>query len=229
MPATSEHRRWPIWYVPADAAADGFGGIARFVVPRLLERDHANVFTPGVRGRIEASTREGIRLPRIEADKSIMQLLWWTLKSQRIAYARPPWNPGEGQEIRSPAMLLCRNGRGTCVDLAVLLAGVCLNEGLDVLLVMLCTEDEGHVGLAIRLGRSPGGTVQQLYGTAPTGATGVSRVKSVERLMPIHEAQHITNLRLIGARVGLLLNFNSDVLRHGIRRLVHPQGPAASA
>jgi hypothetical protein len=182
VPATSEHRRWPIWYVPADAAADGFGGIARFVVPRLLERDHANVFTPGVRGRIEASTREGIRLPRIEADKSIMQLLWWTLKSQRIAYARPPWNPGEGQEIRSPAMLLCRNGRGTCVDLAVLLAGVCLNEGLDVLLVMLCTEDEGHVGLAIRLGRSPGGTVQQLYGTAPTGATGVSRVKSVERL-----------------------------------------------
>jgi GxxExxY protein len=57
----------------------------------------------------------------------------------------------------------------------------------------------------------------------------IVEVKSVERLMPIHEAQLITYLRLIGARVGLLLNFNSDVLRHGIRRLVHPQGPAASA
>jgi GxxExxY protein len=56
----------------------------------------------------------------------------------------------------------------------------------------------------------------------------IVEVKSVERLMPIHEAQLITYLRLTGARVGLLLNFNTDVLRHGIRRLVNPQRLTAS-
>jgi len=45
-------------------------------------------------------------------------------------------------------------------------------------------------------------------------------MKSVERLMPVHEAQVITYLRITGLRVGLLLNFNSDVLKNGIRRLV---------
>ena len=51
----------------------------------------------------------------------------------------------------------------------------------------------------------------------------IIEVKSVERLMPIHEAQLITYLRLTGLPVGLLLNFNTNVLKNGIRRLVHPQ------
>jgi GxxExxY protein len=49
----------------------------------------------------------------------------------------------------------------------------------------------------------------------------IIEVKSVERLMPIHEAQLITYLRLTGLPVGLLLNFNTSVLKNGIRRLVH--------
>jgi GxxExxY protein len=48
----------------------------------------------------------------------------------------------------------------------------------------------------------------------------VVETKSVERLMPVHEAQVITYLRVTGLRVGLLLNFNTDVLKNGIRRLV---------
>jgi len=47
----------------------------------------------------------------------------------------------------------------------------------------------------------------------------VIELKAVERLMPIHEAQLITYLKLSGIPTGLLLNFNTPVLREGIRRL----------
>ena len=45
-------------------------------------------------------------------------------------------------------------------------------------------------------------------------------LKAVERLLPIHEAQVLTYLKLTGMRVGLLMNFNTSNLRHGLRRLV---------
>ena len=48
----------------------------------------------------------------------------------------------------------------------------------------------------------------------------ILELKTVERLVPIHEAQVITYMKLSGIPTGLLLNFNSVVLRHGIRRLV---------
>ena len=48
----------------------------------------------------------------------------------------------------------------------------------------------------------------------------VLELKTVERLLPIHEAQVITYLRLSGIPTGLLLNFNSVVLKDGIRRLM---------
>jgi GxxExxY protein len=39
-------------------------------------------------------------------------------------------------------------------------------------------------------------------------------------LLPVHEAQMLTYLKLSGIRTGLLLNFNSAVLKDGLRRLV---------
>jgi len=45
-------------------------------------------------------------------------------------------------------------------------------------------------------------------------------LKSVDRLMPIHDAQILTYLRLSGCRVGLLMNFNQEVLRSGLKRFV---------
>ena len=45
-------------------------------------------------------------------------------------------------------------------------------------------------------------------------------IKTVERIMPIHKAQLLTYLRLSGHRVGLLLNFNTVVLKDDIHRLV---------
>ena len=47
----------------------------------------------------------------------------------------------------------------------------------------------------------------------------VVEVKSVERLIGVHQAQLLAYMRLLKKPVGLLLNFNSDVLRTGIRRL----------
>ena len=48
----------------------------------------------------------------------------------------------------------------------------------------------------------------------------ILELKSVEGLLPIHEAQVLTYMKLIGVRTGLLLNFNSAVLKSGIRRLM---------
>lgn len=48
----------------------------------------------------------------------------------------------------------------------------------------------------------------------------VVEVKSIEAIAPIHEAQLITYLRLGGWQVGLLINFNVVVLKHGICRRV---------
>ena len=46
-------------------------------------------------------------------------------------------------------------------------------------------------------------------------------LKTVESLLPVHEAQLLTYLRLTGCRVGLLINFNVPTLRTGIKRLVN--------
>jgi GxxExxY protein len=48
----------------------------------------------------------------------------------------------------------------------------------------------------------------------------IIEIKAVERLMPIHEAQVLTYLRLSGHKVGLLMNFNSLVLKDGLRRFM---------
>ena len=49
----------------------------------------------------------------------------------------------------------------------------------------------------------------------------IVEVKAVDELMPIHEAQLLSYLKLSGCKVGLLINFNSVVLKHGIRRLAN--------
>ena len=48
----------------------------------------------------------------------------------------------------------------------------------------------------------------------------VVEIKSVELFDPIFEAQVLTYLRVTGKRIGLLMNFNSRLLRDGIKRFV---------
>lgn len=49
----------------------------------------------------------------------------------------------------------------------------------------------------------------------------VVELKAVESLAPIHDAIVLTYLRLSGCKIGMLINFNTAVLKDGIRRLVN--------
>ena len=49
----------------------------------------------------------------------------------------------------------------------------------------------------------------------------IGQLKSVARLEPIHIAQVPTYLKLCGCSVGLLLNFNVELMKDEIRRLVN--------
>lgn len=53
------------------------------------------------------------------------------------------------------------------------------------------------------------------------GGGVVVELKAVARLLPLHEAQLLSYLKLSGHRIGLLLNFHSAHLRDGIRRMVN--------
>ncbi len=48
----------------------------------------------------------------------------------------------------------------------------------------------------------------------------VVELKTVEALMPVHQAQVLTYLKLLGLRLGLLINFNVPVIKDGIRRII---------
>lgn len=48
----------------------------------------------------------------------------------------------------------------------------------------------------------------------------VVEIKAVEILVPVHDAQLLTYLRVGGWKVGLLMNFNVCVLKDGIRRRI---------
>ncbi len=48
----------------------------------------------------------------------------------------------------------------------------------------------------------------------------IVELKSVDQLLKIHEAQILTYMKLAAVRVGLLINFNVDLLRKGVRIFV---------
>ena len=49
----------------------------------------------------------------------------------------------------------------------------------------------------------------------------IVEIKSVEQLMPVHKKQLLTYLKLLDKRLGLLINFNMDVLKSGISRVAN--------
>lgn len=49
----------------------------------------------------------------------------------------------------------------------------------------------------------------------------VVEIKAVEAVAPIHKAQLISYLKLSGHKVGLLINFNVELLKDGVTRLVN--------
>ena len=46
----------------------------------------------------------------------------------------------------------------------------------------------------------------------------VVELKAVDQILPIHQAQLLTYLKIAKLRVGLLLNFNTKILKDGVRR-----------
>jgi len=48
----------------------------------------------------------------------------------------------------------------------------------------------------------------------------VLELKSVESLLPLHMAQTLSYLRIMNQRLGLLINFNTPVLKDGVRRVI---------
>ena len=91
---------------------------------------------------------------------------------------------------------------------------VCLAHELGKLKV--CFEIEKvfpvvYEGLSIDLGYRVDFLVEQSV---------IVEVKAVEQLLPVHEAQLLSYLKLSGRRVGLLINFNVLHLRQGIRRCI---------
>ena len=51
--------------------------------------------------------------------------------------------------------------------------------------------------------------------------TIIIEIKSVETLAPVHFAQTLTYLKLSGIKLGLLINFNTAVLKDGIHRIAN--------
>jgi len=52
------------------------------------------------------------------------------------------------------------------------------------------------------------------------GEALIVEIKAVEQLLPIHDAQILTYLRLSRHKVGLIINFNTALLKNGVRRFV---------
>ena len=48
----------------------------------------------------------------------------------------------------------------------------------------------------------------------------VVELKAVEALLPVHVAQVISYLKVVGSKLGLLLNFNAAVMKNGVKRVV---------
>ena len=48
----------------------------------------------------------------------------------------------------------------------------------------------------------------------------ILEMKPVEKILKVHEAQLLTYMKLSNIRVGLLMNFNSEILKNGIKRFI---------
>lgn len=57
----------------------------------------------------------------------------------------------------------------------------------------------------------------------------IVEIKSVELLAPVHHKQLLAYLKLTGLTVGLLINFNEELLKKWLKRIVNNYLPASSA
>ena len=51
----------------------------------------------------------------------------------------------------------------------------------------------------------------------------IVELKAIEKVLPVHEAQLLTQMKLAGKPAGLLLNFNVPLMKNGVTRLLNRQ------
>ncbi len=49
----------------------------------------------------------------------------------------------------------------------------------------------------------------------------IIELKSVEKILPVHKKQVLTYLKITGMKLGLLINFNVELIKNGITRIVN--------
>lgn len=49
----------------------------------------------------------------------------------------------------------------------------------------------------------------------------IIELKAIEKVLPVHKKQLMTYLKLTGKKLGLLVNFNSNLIKDGIERVVN--------
>jgi GxxExxY protein len=49
----------------------------------------------------------------------------------------------------------------------------------------------------------------------------IVEVKAIRKVLPVHRAQVLTYLKLTGLHIGLLINFNVELLRSGVYRIIN--------
>jgi GxxExxY protein len=53
----------------------------------------------------------------------------------------------------------------------------------------------------------------------------IIELKTVDKILPVHEAQLLTYLKLANRKLGLLINFNEALLKNGYRRILNGKLP----
>jgi GxxExxY protein len=48
----------------------------------------------------------------------------------------------------------------------------------------------------------------------------IVEIKSIENILPVHKAQLLTYLRFSGIKLGLLINFNTSLIKDGVKRVI---------
>ncbi|MGV1009116.1 MAG: hypothetical protein ACOYBY_11000, partial [Dermatophilaceae bacterium] len=139
--------QWPVYDGQCDPA-----GLARYVVP-----DAVAALVAGVP---HSSGESAVR--RLEA-------VWAGLRAIRIGYTyAAPGSGSSGQVVRAPAEVLLAPRSGTCLDVALVLAGACVNAGLSTVVIVLDSTVEGRAGHALVAVSLTGGWP----GGAPLGPQG---------------------------------------------------------
>src|SRR5215470_8359808 len=118
---------WPVWSIDEPAA------LARYVMPEVAERVRLDIV------RDDAIARRD-RL-------AVVRAIYDAMEKCDFHYSREIWAPRDGPQIIRQPDHIFRGGNATCLDLALLFAGVCLGHELLPLVVVV----EGHAFVAVSL------------------------------------------------------------------------------